>query len=184
MSLVGDFRLLIPSPCFDRPFVCDGLPESCTVIVIGENPAATMDTDWWSFWDDKYGFDLGKFEVAYQKARLARNKRPVSNTRLRLMRLRGMGLHCLETNVFMNEGLGGHKAGNRRSHNTVLPKLLEKTPCLNAVIAHGSFAQKYVDKLCLRPGIQKHSMRHFRHESVFAQPPWSTDSPRRMARIA
>ncbi len=61
----------LPTPCFDRPFVCDGRPECCTVIVIGENPATRMYKDWWSFWDDGTGFDLRMFEDQYETSRRA-----------------------------------------------------------------------------------------------------------------
>jgi hypothetical protein len=36
-----------------------------------------MKGDWWHFWDDKNGFSLGKFENAYEKARLADDKPPI-----------------------------------------------------------------------------------------------------------
>ncbi len=160
MSLSSELHRLIPDPCFDRPFVCDGPPESCDVMVIGENPATKMGTDWWSFWDDEKGFDLGKFERAYEEARLAVGKRAISNTRLRLRRLRSHGLRCLETNLFKNERLGGH--GDGISSSELLPVLVEHLPRLRAVIAHGAIAGEYLDKLALPIGIR---MRHFRSES-------------------
>ena len=63
MSLSSELHRLIPDPCFDRPFVCDGPPESCDVMVIGENPATKMGTDWWSFWDDEKGFRPGQIRA-------------------------------------------------------------------------------------------------------------------------
>jgi hypothetical protein len=62
MNLTQYLHKTIQQPCYERPFVCDGLPESCSVIIIGENPATSMQTDWWDFWNDETGFDLGKFE--------------------------------------------------------------------------------------------------------------------------
>ena len=76
-----ELRELIPKPpCRDRPFVCDGLPELCDVVVIGENPAQIMNSDWWGFWDVNR-FNFGKFEKAYKEARLANNEpTPFSKT--------------------------------------------------------------------------------------------------------
>ena len=28
-------KAVIPSPCYERPFVCDGFPDTCEVLVIG-----------------------------------------------------------------------------------------------------------------------------------------------------
>ena len=35
-------KAVIPSPCYERPFVCDGFPDTCEVLVIGENPATPL----------------------------------------------------------------------------------------------------------------------------------------------
>jgi hypothetical protein len=60
-------KLNVPKPCCgQRPFVCDGLPESCDVVVIGDNPGRLMNKDWWQFWHDENGFNLGEFEQAYR----------------------------------------------------------------------------------------------------------------------
>ena len=51
----------IPQPCFERPLVCDGLPDASTVIIIGENPATDVEKNWWAYWDEKKGFDYDNF---------------------------------------------------------------------------------------------------------------------------
>src|SRR5215216_5977419 len=93
-------RTILPKPCFDRPLVCDGVPERCTVLIIGENPAVQLGVDWWAFWNDESGFDRHKFQLLL-------GERKPTKTRLALDRLLGPlrreGLGCLETNVFRNE---------------------------------------------------------------------------------
>jgi hypothetical protein len=163
MSLTESLHRILPKPCYDRPFVCDGRPDSCDVIVIGENPVTKIDTDWWSFWDDDNGFNPGKFEEAYEKARSAVDKRPISNTRLRLKRLRRKGLRCLETNVFRNEQPDGHGGGV--AGDDLLRVFFEYLPHLKSVITHGEIAQRYLNKLTLPVGVTSHCMRHFRSES-------------------
>jgi hypothetical protein len=154
--------VLIPKPCFERPFVCDGLPESCNVIVIGENPTTQLERDWWSFWSESTGFDLPKFEAIYAAARTARGKRPISNTRARLNRLRAHKLNCLETNAYSNERPDGHGSG---VSNAGLLRAFLSMPRLKAVIAHGTVAQKILRTQSLPARIQCYCTRHFRSES-------------------
>jgi len=91
MKLSQYLRNTLPEPCYDRPFVCNGLPQSCTVMIIGENPATQMQSDWWSFWNDETGFDLSRFETSYSEARIVAGKRPLTNTRRRLNKFRNAG---------------------------------------------------------------------------------------------
>jgi hypothetical protein len=135
----------------------------CDVVVIGENPAQTMKDDWWRFWDDKNGFNLGKFEEAYKEARLANNLRPISRSRLRLKRLRSNGLKCLETNVFRNEQFGG--AGVGVSNLALLATFIDRhhLPKLKAVIVHGVVAREHWRRIELElpSGVQSYFLRHF-----------------------
>ena len=162
-SISNRIHELLPMPCHERPFVCDGFPEDCTVIVIGENPATELTTDWWSFWSDHKGFDLRKFESVYETERRSKGERPVSNTRKRLNWLREHGLHCLETNAFSNEGLGGHKGGV--SNAELLSAFLKGLPRLKGVIAHGKVAKECLGHQSLPSGVRSYQMRHFRSES-------------------
>lgn len=163
MDLNALLHAALPNPCFDRPFVCDGRPEACTVIILGENPATRLDTDWWEFWHDDVGFDLKGFEHHYQTSRRATGKRPVSNTRLRLNRLRSQGLRCLEANAFINERLNGRGAAAKDT--PLMPVLLKNLPLLKAVVAHGVVASKYLRTLTLPQSIETHHVGHFRNLS-------------------
>jgi hypothetical protein len=132
-------------------------------MIIGENPATRMQSDWWSFWDDKTGFDLRRFEASYSEARILAGKRPVTNTRLRLNRFRDAGLNCIETNVYRNERANGHGGGvNSRE---MLHALLNHLPQLAAVISHGKIANEFASSLSLPPTVQRFEQAHFRSES-------------------
>jgi hypothetical protein len=122
-----------------------------------------MNVNWWSFWDDQKGFDLGRFEQHYKQSRVAAGKRELSNTRLRLKRLRDRGVRCLETNLFMNEQLGGHGGGE--SCKDLLPLFIENIRPLNAIIAHGSLATKHLRAIALPAGVRTYFLKHFRSES-------------------
>lgn len=157
-------RLTLPSPCWGRPFVCDGDPDKCTVLVIGENPATEVGVDWWSYWSDRSGFNYAHWRSEYEARRVARGKPPVSPTRRRLDRLRQNGLLCLETNVFMNEQPTGHGLG--QSNTDLLDIALSNLPNLAYVIAHGQEAHRYLtSRRIALPATNIFRTRHFRLES-------------------
>ncbi len=157
-------RAILPAPCFERPFVCDGAPERCSVIVIGENPATTVDVDWWSFWDDATGCNYARWIESYRAARQAKGKRPKSNTRLRLDRLCEHSLRCLETNAFSNERLNGSGAGVANSD--LLDLAVSTLPNISYVIVHGDKAARYIDSRTMPRSIRYvFRTRHFKIES-------------------
>ena len=156
-------RRVIPSPCDERPFVCDGFPDTCEVIVIGDNPATRLTTDWWSFWSDTSGFDYNHFLEVYQTERDRAGQRPVSSTRLRLNRIRDNDLNCIETNAFANEGSDGTR--HNISNYNVLKVLLSNMPLLKGIIAHGKVAHECLDQIEVPVAVQTFKPRHFFQES-------------------
>jgi hypothetical protein len=132
---------VIPSPCNDRPFVCDGDPEASKVMVIGENPATPTDKDWWSYWDIKTGFNYKDFKTDYDKEKEAKEKNPNNGVRGRFNHIRDKGVKCIETNVYRNENPDG--AGKNKIKNTDLLKcLISNNENLRLIIVHGVKAQK------------------------------------------
>ncbi len=165
--IAAQLHTMLPKPCFDRPFVCDGLPENCVVIVIGENPFLDLRVDWWIFWNDDSGFDFRNFEILFKEKRIASGKQ--LKTRIALDRLLGplrdAGLGCLETNVFRNENPDGHKGGGHKvivQNDDVLQTLLAELPQLRAVIAYGIHAKNFMSGQSLQPHIQCFKEDHFR----------------------
>lgn len=157
-SLLKD---VIPSPCFERPFVCEGFPSESSVIVIGENPATPLSVDWWNYWDESAGFNYQKFLDAYLEER-SRIGKGISNTRRRLNRFRDNGVSCVETNAFRNEKLDG--AGQGAPNYDVLNLLISNMPKLKAIIAHGGVAQEFMKQASIPTGILRYKTRHFRIE--------------------
>ena len=153
---------VIPSPCFERPFVCDGLPSASSVIVIGEHPATPLKKNWWFYWEPKTGFSLDTF-VAHYKEERGRRGKGISNTRRRLDRIRKQGVKCIETNAYRNEGPDG--VGEGISNFALLSILISHNENLKAIIAHGKVAQEFLDHVTLPDGIRTYRPRHFRMES-------------------
>ena len=154
----------IGRPCWDRPLVCDGLPDNSRVIIIGENPATEMENDWWTYWKPESGFDRTAFMRDYQEQRRRKNKRPLSNTRLRLEWIRENGVAGVETNAYCNERPGG--AGNGVGNYAVLDLLIRNMPQLVAVIAHGNVAKAFAAGYQFPSNVKElFELRHFRMES-------------------
>ena len=150
---------VIPSPCYgQRPFVCDGFPDTCEVIVIGENPATKTNIDWWTWWKDDTGFDYKAFMESYNSERA----KP-SDTRRSLDRIRSNGINCVETNVYSNEQSGG--VSRSIKNYDVLNLLLRNMPLLKGVIAHGKTAHQALDSLEAPASILTFELRHFSRES-------------------
>lgn len=146
---------VIPSPCYDqRPFVCDGFPDTCEVIVIGENPATKTNIDWWTWWKDDTGFDYKSFMESYNSER----DKP-SSTRRRLDRIRSKGINCVETNAYSNEQSGG--VSQSIENYAVLDVLMKNMPLLKGIIAHGKKAQQSLENLEVPADILTFKLEHF-----------------------
>lgn len=163
-AFAGALHNILPRPCYERPFVCDGPAEQCIAVVVGENPATDTRVDWWSYWSDSTGFNFSAWTAHYARAREQRGKNPTSPTRLRLNKLRSLGVRCLETNVFFNERPDG--AGQGASNADLLALVFTTLPGIRFVIAHGDTAKDYMQTRSIPPHIAKvFRTRHFRLES-------------------
>ena len=145
---------VIPSPCFDRPFVCDGFPSASSVIVIGENPGTPLNKNWWSYWNAETGFNYDAFSIHYEK-----KKGPAKGTRRMLNRIRRNGVQCIETNVYRNEKPDG--AGKGETNTDLLRLLISNNKKLKAVVAHGVPANEFLDDFSLPGGIRLYRTPHF-----------------------
>ena len=105
----ADLVRLIGRPTRLRPFVCEGSPLECRIVIVGFNPATEMERDFWEFWEPGYGFRKADWLVAYTAERMTRplsrgrtRRNPVSNTR-RVLEWIAAGAapeRCLETNLY------------------------------------------------------------------------------------
>ena len=135
-------------PYGERPFVCDGYPIECHIVIIGTNPATPLNMDWWDCWIPDYGFDYNLFMCKYK----AKRGEPGA-TRRRLMgiteRLREVRLKCIETNVYRRETksekqLWAYDVANRRPNDEVLHLLIEGLQPPKAIVPHGGVARDWL----------------------------------------
>lgn len=128
---------VIPLRCNSRPFVCrNGFPDADDVIIIGQEVATNLDTNWWNWWNAKTGFDYQRFETDYLEYRRKKGKiykdgtpKP-SDTRICYNLIHKEGINAVETNA---------------SHSEVV-KLLIENMSLKAIVAHGKDAKDLVDR--------------------------------------
>lgn len=136
-----------------RPFVCDGYPNECHVMIIGTNPATPLSTDWWDFWIWDYGFDYNLFTSRYINTRRKLGRSPMGRTRRKLTRLTRFAadclgelrLKCIETNVYRREAwsegdLWRHEPSDRYPNDDVLYLLMAALQPPKAIIPHGDMA--------------------------------------------
>ena len=174
-------RDVLPAPCRDRPFVCDGLPQSCDVMLVGENPATDLGGDWWDLWSDTDGCDKIAADEAYLAGRRARleRKRALGQMRARFispthdrtalfdLRLRAGNSRLVVTNVHRN----GHQDGagpEAISNLAVLRLLLVHMRRLKVVVVQGTKASKVLRGLDFPPTTVKIPSRHFSRSSGLA----------------
>lgn len=96
---------LIGKPSCLRPFVCDGSPLDCDILLVGFNPRTSLPADYWSFWRKGYGFDKCAFEQAYAAKRLVDGESEASTTREVMRRLAtgAAGCKIVEANLFAKD---------------------------------------------------------------------------------
>jgi hypothetical protein len=160
-DFASELRKLVPDPCRDRPFECDGLPQDCEVMLIGENPATGLggDFNWWDHWSDATGFNNGTMAEVYEKERAQ-----PSNTHKRIgilkEELRKNKVRLLVTNVYRNGRPDGSGPGAARNVE-VIRLLLAHMPRLAVVIVHGKRAQRKITSRDLRAGVFYRAHWHF-----------------------
>ena len=166
MGWTQKLESILPHPCIgQRPFVCDGLPQESTVLIIGENPGQQTD-DWWRYWNPVSGFDRATFSADYLVTKRHQKQDPYWNyrgTRARFQRLHELGVRAVEANKYRNEKLDG--AGNRQQrilNDDVLELLIDQMPKLRLVIAHGKKAQDFVAVFGMPRGLPVLNLPHFR----------------------
>ncbi|MEO3387600.1 hypothetical protein [Mesorhizobium sp. CAU 1741] len=153
------FEKHIPRPSYDRPVVCDGFPDHCLVVIIGENSSTDLDTDWWSYWDEGHGFDYDRFMGDYH-----RRKPRLYGTRLRFDAVRKEGYRVIETNVFRDPGPNGSQF--QRNNLPLIQAMINNMPGFKGIIAHGTIARRAVQQLRLPKNGRVRSCRHLRIEKI------------------
>ena len=139
-------HLLLNRP-HSRPFICEGSPLECDVMVVGFNAATKMEAPFAQFWSDETGFAFEGWFAQYQHERIAKQKaRVVSPTRQRLERLKQKtGLSILETNIFDYPTVGKKDLKTDQKNTEVFEFLLQSIQP-KFLISHGEDAHQYLSQ--------------------------------------
>lgn len=132
-----------------RPFVCEGHPFDCSVMILGVNPASKMDFNFNSFWDASSGFQKAKWEKEYLASR-ENGKSSKTRRGIETINSEITPLKTFETNIYAypTKNVKELKAvfNNDPTLKTLASRpfqwFLENLTDLKVVLIHGSDAAK------------------------------------------
>lgn len=148
----SSLRSLIGEPTKLRPFVCDGSPLTCTVFLVGFNPATAMSVGFWHFWNSTTGFDKASWFSQYVAERQLRPLKPGKTRRSRVSNTRRVigwvtdaaaPVRCLETNIYAAATPAAAELAARQRVTAPFDFLLS-TLKPKLIVAHGVDAQEHL----------------------------------------
>lgn len=157
-----------------RPFVCDGSPLTCSVFIVGLNPATAMSVDFWEFWSDSTGFDKSRWLDAYRNERSSRPLRAgrtrrskISPTRrnLDIITESAKPVRCLETNIYSYPTRSAKELKSEHRETEIFDFLMKRIkPAL--IVTHGVDAERYFREIYTHSTVifERHLSMGFSHE--------------------
>ncbi|MFZ3193034.1 MAG: hypothetical protein WA154_07495 [Moraxellaceae bacterium] len=143
-------RSLLADRPLSRPFVCDGSPLDCQVMLVGFNAATSMQASFLDFWTDQNGFGFNAWQQAYTAERQANGKTAYSATRRNLNRLQMAvtasnlsAAKILETNIFDHPSANKKQLLKAQQDTQIFDFLLHSVQP-RIVISHGKDANQYL----------------------------------------
>lgn len=82
-----------------RPFVCEGNPFDHRIFLVGLNPVTKID-DYWSYWDDSYGFRKDSWLKTYMRKKAEQGEQITPTRRYLNLIAESAGTPCLETDIY------------------------------------------------------------------------------------
>lgn len=131
------------TPGQTRPFLCDGNPRKCDVMIVGLNPATSGGLNIWDHWSDERGLNRASFMLAYRKVR------KITGVRARLERIVSQlpTDAALETNIYSTPTARAADLQRRHRVSTAFEFLFrEVTPSF--VFAHSNGAIDFFARCC------------------------------------
>lgn len=146
----ASLRSLLADRPLSRPFICDGSPLDCQVMLVGFNAATPMQAGFLDFWSDQNGFDFSAWQQAYIAERQAKGNAAHSATRRNLNRLQTAatapsvsGSILLETNIFDHPSANKKQLLKTQQDTQIFDFLLHSVQP-KIVISHGKDANQYL----------------------------------------
>ena len=125
-----------------RPFVCDGIPKTKSIFIVGYNPATSISKKWSDYWSCEKGYDLKKWTKDYERQRIELGKPKTSRTRLRINEIEKSNKgHFFETNIYSVPSKNVKSLSSKG--DSLLYEFIEIIrPYL--LIVHGKEAERYI----------------------------------------
>ncbi|MEB3754915.1 hypothetical protein [Acinetobacter sp. MD2(2019)] len=159
-----------------RPFVCSGNPLDSDILIVGFNPA-TETSDFWSYFDDEYGFHKERWLSDYKKYRKQNGKKTEVSHSRRVMEwicnhleLETQQFQVMETNIYSYPT--ARKSELSKNENKEVFDFILKNINPKLILTHGVDEKKYIETLNL--DIPVISEKHFAIG-------WSRDKARQVA---
>lgn len=132
---------IIGRPTDLRPFVCEGSPMDCRVMLVGFNPT-TPAKDFWACWRAGYGYDKRGWLADYQQQRVQEGKRLNSNSREIMDRIGQGAGSLLEANIYPK---ASKDARSLKERDPRAFRLLMEAVKPRVIVAHGREAADEID---------------------------------------
>ena len=129
-----------------RPFVCEGSPLQCRILVVGLNPATEL--EFWSFWNPAAGFDKHRWYELYLRTR--GGKPSPTRKKIESFVQSVAPISCLETNIFAKP-TKDYKSLGQQSRVTGPFDFLLRTIQPRAMLVHGADAVRHIQPRCDGP---------------------------------
>jgi hypothetical protein len=98
----AELKAIIGSPATShRPFVCEGSPLECDIFLVGIEPATSLNSSFWDFWEGGYGFKKREWYKSYCRERIESGEYGPSPTRKNIEHFvdGASPVRVLETNI-------------------------------------------------------------------------------------
>lgn len=148
----NELASIIGKPSDHRPFVCDGNPLDCAIMIVGSNAATKLQKGFWEYWMPTYGFDKTLWLSNYIEERRNRDEHfEISPTRRRIEWIcqSAQPARCVETNLYSIASKRTAELKSQDKGTKVLALLIEKVNP-RVIFVHGKEATAYFEGLCRR----------------------------------
>jgi len=158
----NELASIIGRPSDHRPFVCDGNPFDCAIMLVGSNAATKLLKGFWEYWSPTYGFDKTQCLSNYIIERKYREEHfEISPTRRRIEWIcqSAAPARCVETNLYSIASKRTAELKSEDKGTKVLALLIEKVKPL-VIFVHGKEATVYFEGLCRHKFVDGHPERY------------------------
>ncbi|MGY2490195.1 hypothetical protein [Cupriavidus sp. CP313] len=136
--------LLDAHPTASRPFVCEGSPLDCRIVIAGINSASESPEPFWDYWQPGAGFHYSRFIEDYLEA----NNGKFRHTRraINVASAAAAPFKCLETNLYATPSKTAQSLHKEAKSTKIFEFLLDAVRP-DAILVHSVPAYEFLAEL-------------------------------------